>query len=309
MSSTYKKLLFVVISFTANLAAMAEPSPFELRIEPSSRITYEPFSGLPGNEILAVHLDLSDASEDSSNSPAQVNRNNRYRIKFRTENNLEFLAVNNSFELPIALSPLQRPNGFRKFNNEFHQDLRTNGQRLRPQKLDFKLTVPESMYAEPGVYTLPIIVELVDILTDRVFDSATINAEILVAIKLQTNIAGTSDFSRGRVRVPVIDFGVLETAESRRVSIQVRGNTHARIRVKSDNQGRLQHTKERDLFVDYSVNVDGEDSSLERPLNLQRNVAKTIEGSAYPMTVTIGNLKGAFAGSYRDTITVEVRPQ
>lgn len=91
--------------------------------------------------------------------------------------------------------------------------------------------------------------------------------------------------------------------------IQVRGNAPANIKVSSENDGRMKHEEREDTYVDYSVVVDGESSTLESPLELQRIVASDLEGSAYPMTVTIGNVDSSYAGAYQDLITIDVSPQ
>ena len=66
---------------------------------------------------------------------------------------------------------------------------------------------------------------------------------------------------------------------------------------------------ETDTSVNYSVVVDKVRSELDMPLNLNRPVSKSLKGVSYPMQVIVGDVNGAFAGTYEDMITVEVRPQ
>lgn len=298
----------VLILFLSNSPLYATDNPFNVQIEPASRISYEPFSGLAGVDTLKVKLGLSQASTANIESTSQQNSGRNFRIRFRMEDNSELFAFGEKRKLPISISPATRARGFKQVANEYRQDFRING-RLRARQFDFLVGIPESIFAEPGNYTLPLLVELIDVETLTVLDEQRFDIEAFVNIQMQTNIAGTHSRPGGRVRVPVVDFDVLETGESKRVSIQVRANALASITVKSKNKGRLRHRRSRGLYVDYSVSVDGETSTLKNPLILTRSVAKTIRGSAYPMDITIGDVNGAFAGSYRDTITVEVRPQ
>lgn len=165
-----------------------------------------------------------------------------------------------------------------------------------------------SIYADADIYTLPMIVELVDTVTEQILVESLVNLEVMIDIQVQANIAGSDVRTGERIRVPVVNFGELKRGDSRRVSLQVRANTPAMITIESENKGRLRHKEENNLYVDYGVHVDGEGSTLENPLVLNREIAKTIEGSAYPMDIIIGDVTSSFAGSYRDVITVEVRP-
>ena len=301
-------LVFVVLLHWCN-NAIAQINPYEIDIITPNRIIYEPFSGLPGVEKLAVKLVLNNAARENEPDIAIQNNGRLFQLRFRSQDNTELVASSIGLsELPVSLEPAARRRGFSKNDNEYIQDFSINGRRLNQLEFGFTVFVNESIYADAGIYTLPIVVELVDVVTDRVLIERLVELEVLVDIQLQANIAGADTRSVDRIRVPVIDFGTLKRGDSRRVSLHVKANTPAKIMIKSENKGRLLHEEQNGLYVDYSVNVDGEASTLESPLIITRDIAKTIEGSAYPMDVIIGDITSSFAGSYRDVITVEVRP-
>jgi len=287
---------------------LANETPYDLRPEQVAQINYDPFTGLPAREKLRINLDLSEFAASDLATALEQYRGRRLRIRIRPSNNGSFSAAGERQNLPINVSRARGQRGFSQTNNEVYQDLviRNN---LRARVFEFLLSVPAAIYADPGTFTLPLNMELVDLDSNTILSVAELNVKAIVGVRLQTNIAGASGNRNTNSRFAMVNFGSLETGETQAVSIQVRGNASADITLTSENDGRLRHRRHQDLFVDYSVEVDGEPSNLENPLNLTRSVEKTIQGSAYPMKITIGDVSKAFSGPYRDVITVEVRPK
>ena len=212
--------------------------------------------------------------------------------------------------LPIAFENNNGNGRLNLFNGEYQYDFNVNQQSGSSIQLDFTASVPASIFAAAGLYVLGLEIDLVDAASgEPVASTQLFDFQVLVEPKLQTNLAGTRSAGVDGVKLSVIDFGELKTGMSERIFIQIRGNAPAKITVSSENKGRLLMEKTTHDFIDYSVSVDGESSTLEAPLNLRRPVTQDLRGTSYPMDVKIGNVEGAFAGVYRDVISIEVQPQ
>ena len=276
---------------------------YELTMPASLHISYAPFSGQAAAETFQLNIAPISVDEDLSGESRLL------LLRIKPIDTAEFVATGEQSKLPLWLSSSGGAK-LEAINLGYEQRLLLDAQLLEPLKLDYTLTVSESHYADPGLYELSLDVELLDAITEELVSVIrNLTVEVVVTPKLQTNIAGASGRYENGVNFAVMNFGTLETGESKRVFIQVRGNAQANIRISSENNGQLKHKERKDAYVDYSVSVDGVFSSLESPLFLERSVAKSLQGSAYPMVVTIGDVDESFSGVYQDIITVDVSPQ
>jgi len=301
-------LYLISLLYLLSVSEIHAQSPFEISIETVSKIVYEPFSGLPSNQEFKITLEPSDSASDFlSGQGGESNR--RLRLRIRPSNKGDFQAQGRRQDLTTRFSSNNQRGRFRRVNDEYRQNFRVRNNNIRTKTFALTFSVVASQYADPGTYRLPLDIDLIDIASEEILNESKYIIEITVGKKLQTNIAGANTNQDSNSRFAVVNFGVLKTGDSRRISIQIRGNTLADINLSSENNGRLIHTRESDLFVNYSVNVDGVSSELESPLNIIRSIDKTLRGTAYPMDIIIGNVEDKFAGKYRDIITVEVRPK
>lgn len=128
--------------------------------------------------------------------------------------------------------------------------------------------------------------------------------------RAQLNIAGTSG-SFGTFEIGELDFGTLSTGETRNAVVQVRATRPVAITMSARHEGVMKHrTLDGVAGVPYTLNVDGTDVSLAGSgSSLTRTPAQTLDGTNYPLTITIGDTKGRAAGAYRDRITINVMPQ
>lgn len=289
--------------------AHATESPFDVSVETVSKIVYEPFSGLPSNQEFKITLEPSNSVSRQPDAANEGGSNRRFRLRIRPSDNEDFRAQGQRQNLTTRISSNSQRGRFRRVNNEYRQDFRVRNNNLRAKIFELTFSVVASQYADPGIYRLPLDVDLLDMASEEILNETKYILEITVGKKLQTNIAGANTNQNVNSRFAVVNFGVLKTGDSRRISIQIRGNTLADIKLSSENNGRLVHTRESDLFVNYSINVDGIPSELESPLSITRSIKKTLRGVAYPMDIIIGDAEDKFAGKYRDIITVEVRPK
>jgi len=299
---------FLAISWLSITQAFSMQSPFRLNLAPVSKVIYEPFSGQPAHQPLKITFD-TNSSPRLNGDADEVEGNRRFRIRIKPSNNGEFYAIGRQQKLASKISSNNQNRQFTRVNNEYRQDFRVRGNSQRATTFELTLSVVESQYADPGIYSLPLDIDLIDIDTQEVIDKNQLVIEVSVGEKLQTNIAGADVNQNTNSRFAVVNFGVLKSGDSRRLSIQIRGNTLADITVSSENNGELVHVDEPDLSVNYAVNVDGVFSELEVPLNINRPIERTLRGVAYPMDIVIGDVEHEFAGKYRDIITVEVRPK
>jgi len=305
--------LFILTLVSLGLTSLstkviASETPYVIELAPVAQINYQPFAGLPANERFSIGLKISDSAFSDLQDASEQNNGRRLRVRIRPTDNGDFFVANGAKNLPIEISNLGNSGGFGRNNKNVYQDFRI-GDKLRDQNFDFNISIPASIYADPGTFQLPITVELVDRNTNKVIGEADFEVQALVGVSLQSNIAGSSVNQNKNSRFAMVNFGELRSGDSQQVSLQVRGNTSADITLTSEHKGRLQHVDDKQLYIDYSVDADGMASSLETPLNLNRPVEKTLRGSAYPVTIIIGDLRGSFAGEYRDVITVEIRPK
>jgi len=302
-------LLLIMLSVLADSRPVnAMSTVFNLDVASKMRINYDPFSGSAGSDTLLITL--KRPRRQSGSDSEQSRKGFKLRIR-PTSVGDELAAINkNGQSLPVRLRSTGNSGRVERFNNEYTVNFAVNDQSRRNQRFEFSLRIPPSIFADADQYFLPLDIDVLELGSEEpVAPTRTVTLEVLVKPKLQTSLAGTrSSFGKG-TKFSVVDFDVLETNESKRIFLQVRGNTRARIKVSSENHGRLRHTTEDNSFINYSVNVDGRRSTLSSPLELKRSVARNFRGSNYPIVIKIGDVSGAYAGAYKDIISIDVEPQ
>ena len=300
-------------------AQTAAQDRYELRVPSIVEFNYDPFSGLPSSASfdIEVHslLDDSDVKNidegysDAQQEPDGADFQREVMLSIKPLNAGSFNLIGESIQLPIEFVAKNQPTIIR-VAEAYEGRVLLNSNNNPSVIVELNTTVPESLFADAGEYLLELEVVLLDGETNElIVNPVQISVEVSVLQKLQTNIAGAKGRYDDGANFSVIDFGTLQSGEQRQVFIQVRGNTDADISVTSENKGRMLNTENSKLSINYTVEVDGELSELEVPLNLARSVAKDLQGSAYPMIVTIGIVKNSFAGVYQDIIHVDVSPQ
>lgn len=177
--------------------------------------------------------------------------------------------------------------------------------------VNFIAELPIGAVVAPGTYQqrlgLTVTSQGQPIVTDRAISLSTI-----VPARAQMSLSGASSPGRASIGMapPSIDFQTLETGEQARVFINAWANTTVAITLTSDHGGVLQHKDGPQLpSVPYSVTIDGEARSLAAPAQISRTPPMSLTGASYPLVLTVGDLRGRFAGHYNDVITVSVDPQ
>jgi len=296
----------VLFLFTNN--SFSQVPPIDLTLSSSQIIEYQPFSGKPAAQLLNVTMfiapDFNQQDVDTATKPSK-----QVSLIVRPSRLGNFFAVNDNGKLPIGIRPTSKTGTFDLFNNEYRHNFSKTPVGGETLNFEYQVFINAGIYASPGSYRLPLYVGLLNTVTkEPLSDLVAYDVEVFVKPKLQVNIAGTRTQKGAASKTPMIDFGKLESGESQQVFIQLRGNAPANITISSENKG-LMAGSSKDTFVDYSITVGKTASELEQPLNINRQVSANLKGSSYPMKIIVGDVRGAFSGTYRDRITVEVRPQ
>ena len=91
--------------------------------------------------------------------------------------------------------------------------------------------------------------------------------------------------------------------------MQLRSNVDARIRVESENKGRMVNRQlGPNAAVPYSLTIDGTLLNLTQPATLKRRPPPTLDGVNYDMVARVGPVVDRFAGVYKDTVVFVVEP-
>lgn len=173
----------------------------------------------------------------------------------------------------------------------------------------FRAELPIGSVVAPGTYEQALDLVVTndgDTLADR-----PISLSAMVSARAQMSISGASAPGRGSVGMapPSIDFQTLEAGEQARVYINAWANTSVQISLRSDHGGVMQHEDGRRLPpVPYSIVFDGEPQSLNAPVVISRTPPMSLSGASYPLVITVGDVRGRYAGRYSDIITVTVDP-
>ncbi len=300
-------LVFSILFFTSNYSHAQNVS---IKAPNKVNLVYSPFSGEIAKESIELEIETSSGSSktnqnEEAESKSVSSRTNQFLLQITTLNRRDFelRSKNTKSKLPLSIRSKRQTNRLEFIQNRYVGRIAL---RAGTAKLQYEALIPGSVFARAEDYQLTIEVAVLDSQSKEVLSKKSFMINARVKPELITNIAGVS---RVNSDFGIVDFGELETGEARRLALQVRGNADADISILSENKGQLRITDKSDLFVDYSIEVDGEVSNLANRMQLRRKVAHNFRGSNYPMMIKIGNASGAFAGDYEDTITIEVRPQ
>ena len=168
------------------------------------------------------------------------------------------------------------------------------------------------VFAPAGTYTAPLQFQLFNNGTP-VGNVYTYNLAISVQAKAQINIAGSSGSFGSGGTVDKVDFGELETGESRTVYVQLLSNADVNVSFSSQNGLKLLHTVAPDRTpIAYTATFNGSGLPLTSPgaiYKVSKAADTSMMGSSLPLTLTVGAVKDNIAGTYKDIITIDVDTQ
>lgn len=126
--------------------------------------------------------------------------------------------------------------------------------------------------------------------------------------RAQANLAGSAGSYENGSDAAVIDLGELKTGGTGRAFLQLRGNTAAHISFRSENRGMLVNEAAPQSAIRYGLTLAGTSVDLSSITNRTVDPPASLRGSSLELGVTVGDVKGALAGRYSDTITIDVSP-
>ncbi len=169
------------------------------------------------------------------------------------------------------------------------------------------------VFAPTGEYTAPLQLQLFSNGT-AVGSPYTYNLPLSVKARAQVNIAGSSGSFGGSGTVDKVDFGDLQTGESRTVYVQLLSNADVDVSFSSLNGLKLQHIDptRQQTPISYTAVFNGSSLPLTSPgtsYKIRRSADTSLSGSSLPLTLTVGTVKDNIAGTYQDIITIDVDTQ
>jgi len=168
------------------------------------------------------------------------------------------------------------------------------------------------VFAPAGTYTAPLQLQLFSNSTP-VGSAYPYNLTLSVKAKAQINIAGSSGSFGSGGTVDKVDFGDLETGESRTVYVQLLSNADVNVSFSSENGLKLLHTVAPDRTpIAYTAIFNGSSLPLTSPgaiYKVSKAADTSLMGSSLPMTLTVGAVGDNIAGLYQDIITIDVDTQ
>ncbi len=293
--------LFAILSLAAPDAARAACNATIQSIEPVPTIVYDPFDNDTETEDFKVTIrnNGNDACTVSLAVAGTAAGSQRYytsgasQLPYQAETP-DGIPYPNNISAPLGATALPGGNG-------------------KEKEIKVQLRVQAGLIAGAGTYA--------DTLSFRLFDVGgatpvalgtlrTAPADARIEARAQLNIAGTSG-SFGAFELDEIDFGALATGSTRNAVVQVRATRPVAITLSSENNGQLKHESlPAATGVPYALQLDGTGVDLTAGLWLMgRTPALNLNGTNYPMTVTIVDTAGRAAGAYKDRLTITVMPQ
>lgn len=183
------------------------------------------------------------------------------------------------------------------------------------QELTYVMVVDPGQVKSAGPYADTFIVTLysgtLEDYTEE--DAITVLFTVPVAETTQLSLLASSSPFDPAVRSTLMDFGVLQSDDERRVDLRVRSNAGYSVSLESENNGMLKHTQPGvATVVPYTLRLAGTvvnlGAGLQTPVS-QPGRLTGADGDVYDVSVSIGEVSGAVAGTYRDVVTITVTSQ
>jgi len=174
-------------------------------------------------------------------------------------------------------------------------------------RLAIQAIVTQDAVASAGEHATPLSLELRDVgALATTVAPMPVSVVLAVVPRAQMNIVGAiATFGQGQ-SVAQVDFGVLASNATRRVFLQIRADTTARLTIDSANAGRL--LPEGDLrgmdSIAYSAALSGVPVDLTQHWEDIVDPPRTLAGTSLPLDITLGALGPHLAGTYSDTLTI-----
>lgn len=180
------------------------------------------------------------------------------------------------------------------------------------KQLTFTIIVPPGQIKSSGLYADSIELTVYEgTLAQYVErDSKIVDFQVRAAQITELSFANAGSAFNPNARTSALDFGTLAPEQKRDMNVRIRSNAGYRVTMESEHGGIMKHLDAAvPTTIPYQVHLGGVPvaltAGLQTPL-IQTGRRTTSEGDAHNLEVTIGEISGARAGTYRDTITLTV---
>jgi len=267
--------------------AVAQPT---LAVERPVAIVFEPFQSLPEGEVMMIRIETSEAE----------GFNGELEIKPSEAVEFEWLCGD-------SIRARLNGNDFRREANRFVSSVAVPENDEKTIRLRWQ---PENRaYIEPGRCDLLIDIALLDTNGMILIEETEVPISLQIVPDTALSIAGTSGTLNADRTFAFIDFGELETGETAFILFGAQANTDVDFTIESENGGALTSLEEISHRIPYSATFDGTPLALSSGEVVRRRPEPSLTGSRYRLDIQIGNVAGAFAGTYQDNLTVEMVAQ
>jgi hypothetical protein len=254
------------------------------------RIQYDPFSPWPAS----AHADVILSNSEAVACPVRI---------AMTPGDPSFIltsggdALQGSFNTPGGMGA----HGFQ------HDALAAPG----VSTVTFNVEIAPGQVVPPGAYSAILTSTLVDETGDAAstFDQRSTEFTADTQARVEVGIATGSGENWTVVQTSQLDLGELTTGDVGLAFIQVRGNTHAQIRVSSATASTLvrEDAEPAEAPIGFSVRLDSTPLAIATGFDeIQRMPTATLAGSLYLLEVTIGAVQGRYAGQYSGVVEIDV---
>ncbi|WP_010184897.1 hypothetical protein [Sphingomonas sp. PAMC 26605] len=291
------RLLRIALCALALVVAAGDARACAVRLGPivSSPIAYDPFALGSANGSLGISVDLADG-DTCDTIIALTNAGGSPLREFRFDSGGRSIALRGELRETAAVHGTGSPDSVRVHLSPDtpHADLL------------WRLVSSEDGVVPPGDIPLDIVAAPTLSSGSTVPSRGTL---ILRSVaRAQANLAGVVGTFDSGSQAQTIDFGILTTGAQRRVFLQVRANVLAHLSFSSEHRGSLVNEGDARYRVGYQLAFDGVALDLSAPQQREVTAPLSIAGTAFPIDVTIGDVRGAMAGRYSDTVSIEVSP-
>ncbi|MEM9781724.1 MAG: hypothetical protein AAF899_04530 [Pseudomonadota bacterium] len=155
--------------------------------------------------------------------------------------------------------------------------------------------VNTGQFVPPGLYRSELLIE--------------VDGAVRGTADLAVDVAAVIAFARGTSSAAqTLDFGVLEPGRTVRTAFFFRSNASVQVTAISENRGRLVNDENPTLSpIPYSADLNGRDLPLSAPVPVPSGNAPGQRVARGNLRLRIGAFDGAWAGTYRDVLVLELR--
>ncbi len=186
----------------------------------------------------------------------------------------------------------------------------TNGNTSRT--VSYHPYLDDTLYLENGPYNKVFTLTLYrgTIASATIMDSKTLNFVYTKSKKIDISLVDTSAVFNSVDTTQTLDFGALATGQNKNFDLIMQYNSGFQLSMSSANSNRIKNATND--FINYAITLNGSALSLTNALALQtvpgvvNSGVSPVGGLRLPIGVTIGNVTGAKAGTYTDTVSISV---